>query len=367
MRSWWWSRPGRAGLLSVIVAALGGLLSAGGAALAGPATASAHGPLNPAASSFEATIAHVPPGVRARVIDGDQRLWLAVPAGMKLVVLDYRGAPYLRFDHAGVQVNQNSEMFYLNQIPVQVAPPGVTPRTPPDWHAVSSGHAYQWHDGRLSDLSTTALAPGQTHVGRWQISVRVDGAPALIAGGLDYAPSPSIVWFWPIIVVLACVLAVRRVRRRELDEAAARGLALTALGAFVVAELCHQLHGRPDVSVGQAITLAVALVFAGWAAQWVVRGRAGWFALFAIAAVAIWEGTTLGSVLVDGYVLQSGPPFLVRAAVVISLSCGIGLLPIVFSMAEPAVRARAARAPVLDDADDERRSERMPAGQPDAS
>ena len=32
-------------------------------------------------------------------------------------MLDYRGVPYLRFTRSGVAVNENSEMYYLNQTP----------------------------------------------------------------------------------------------------------------------------------------------------------------------------------------------------------------------------------------------------------
>jgi hypothetical protein len=39
-------------------------------------------------------------------------MWLRVPGSATVVVVDYRGAPYLRFWPAGVEVNTNSSMFY---------------------------------------------------------------------------------------------------------------------------------------------------------------------------------------------------------------------------------------------------------------
>jgi hypothetical protein len=306
-----------------------------------PAQASAHGPVDPSATSFLARARQVPSGVEAKVVDGDQRLWMRVSPRRTVVVLDYRQAPYLRFTGAGVQVNGNSEMFYLNQVPPQTPPPGLGPQSRPHWLPVSSGHAYEWHDGRLSDLAATTLAPGVTNLGQWRIALRVDGAPAALAGGLTYAPSPSIVWFWPIIVCLACVLAALRLRRPQLDLRVARGLAAVALVAFAVAGAGQQLHGRPSVSVGQEITLAVALAFVAWGARRLVLRRHGWFAFFVIAAVAIWEGASLITVLADGFVLLALPPFLARAAVVACLSSGISLLAVVFAMAERPVRERA--------------------------
>jgi hypothetical protein len=83
-----------------------------------PAAAGAHGPIAPIASSYLAKPGQVPPGFDAKTVDGDQRMWLRVPSTQTVVVLDYRGAPYLRFSPSGVEVNHNSEMYYLNQTPV---------------------------------------------------------------------------------------------------------------------------------------------------------------------------------------------------------------------------------------------------------
>jgi hypothetical protein len=225
-------------------------------------------------------------------------------------------------------------MYYLNQVPAQAPPPHTGPRVSPRWSSVSTGETYGWHDGRLHALATTAQAPGATYLGRWQVPLRVDGATAAITGGLYFAASPSIVWFWPILVALACVLAARRLRRHELDERVARGLAATALAGCAIAVTGQQLHGRPTVSVGQGITLAVALAFAAWGAWRLVRRRHGWFTFFIIAAVAIWEGASLIAVLLDGYVLLALPPALARVAVVACLSAGVALLPVVFALAE---------------------------------
>jgi hypothetical protein len=330
-----WRQRGRwAGALGVIVAALGL-----------PATAAAHGPVDPAASSYLARVSLEPAGLTAKVIDGDQRLWLTVDPRRTVVVLDYQGAPYLRFTPGGVQVNTASAMYYLNQVPAQTPPPGTGARVTPRWTRVSSGHTFGWHDGRLHALATTALAPGATYLGRWQVPLRVNGVRSALAGGLYYAPSPSIVWFWPILVALACVLAARRLRRPELDERVARGLAAIALAGFAVAVTGQQVHGRPSVSVGQGIVLAVALAFVAWAAWRLAVRRNGWFTFFLIAAVAIWEGASLIAVLLDGWVLLALPPALARVAVTACLTAGVALLPVIFALAErPRPRRRLAGA-----------------------
>ena len=119
-------------------------------------SAAAHGPSAPVATSYVARVSRVPAGLNAKVVNGDLKMWLRVPESMTLVVIDYRGAPYLRFSRSGVQVNENSSMYYLNQTPIPATPPSSLGRsTPAHWKQVSSGHTYDWHDGRLHALATS--------------------------------------------------------------------------------------------------------------------------------------------------------------------------------------------------------------------
>src|SRR5450755_2005651 len=46
------------------------------AALVLPAAAQAHGPVDPAASSYEARVSQVPQGTDAKIVDGDLRMWM---------------------------------------------------------------------------------------------------------------------------------------------------------------------------------------------------------------------------------------------------------------------------------------------------
>ena len=62
-----------------------------------PVWGGAHGPVAPIASSYLARVGRVAAGIDAKVIDGDLRMWLRVVPSETVVVLDYRGAPYLRF------------------------------------------------------------------------------------------------------------------------------------------------------------------------------------------------------------------------------------------------------------------------------
>ena len=122
-------------------------------------------------------------------------------------------------------------MYYLNQTPVAETPPAnLTASTPPSWHRVSGGHEYELarrqaaraRDGRADARRRRSSAGGRSRSGS-------TAAASAIAGGLYHADNPSIVWFWPIVVLLACVLAAWRIGSDALDARLARVLAIVAL------------------------------------------------------------------------------------------------------------------------------------------
>ncbi len=330
--------PRRArGALIALLCALGGLACS-------PALAQAHGPTIPIATDYLARIGQLPAGLQAKVLDGDLTMWLRAPAQMTVVVLDYRGAPYLRFSRAGVQVNRNSEMYYLNASPLPQTPPAnLTSTTPPSWQQVSAAHAYSWHDSRLGALADIALAPGTSYVGRWSIALDLDGRRTALAGGVWHAGAPSIVWFWFVFVLIASALAAWRVQRPALDQHVARALAVCALVAFALGGAAQDLHGRPTVSVVQLGELVVILAFAAWGLQRVLFGRPGFFTYLVLAFLSLWEGLVLLPALSHGFPLLALPSAVVRVASVLCLGCGAAILPLVFRLAGRASSARTQR------------------------
>ena len=145
---------------------------------------------------------------------------------------------------------------------------------------------------------------------------------------------PSIVWFWPIVVLLACALALWRVRRAELDAFAARVLGFGSLIAIACAAVARDLHGRPAVSVFQMITFAALVAFVVWAVRQLLLRRAGYFTYFAIAFVAVYEGAQLVPTLLNGFVLAAVPALVARTAAVVCLGCGAALLLFSFRLVD---------------------------------
>lgn len=295
-----------------------------------PAMAQAHGPSDPVASSFSARITSMPQGMRATVVDGDLRLWLAVPRHESVYVLDYQGAPYLHLVNGRVWANEKSQMYYFNQNPPATPPQGLRRTSRPSWIQVGSGTSYEWHEGRLQDLALQTLAPGASYVGSWRIPLLVNGHRTTVSGTLWHRGAPSAAWFWPIAVLVLCVVAFWRLQDARLDAAIGRMLAALALFGIVLAALARDLHGRPGLSGFGLVELAVILTFVLWALARIVRDRASSLILFLIAVLAAWEGISLIPTLLHGYVLLAVPPLLGRVATVICLSAAIALgFPIV--------------------------------------
>lgn len=305
-----------------------------------PHSASAHAGLGvPNATSYVAVVTHAPPGTRADALDGDLRLWLHVSPGHTVVVRDYRGAPYVRFSRAGVSVNENSSMFYENLTPPQLPPAYLTPTTAPKWRKVSTGHEYTWHDGRLGALADVALPPSAarrtTYVGRWIVPIVLDGHPAVVSGGVWHYVNPSIAWLWPIVVLVACVLAAWRVRSAALDEALARVLAIGVLCAIGIGAYGRQMHGRPTVSPGQIALLVVVLVPTLAALAYTVFRKPGFFFYLLVAVATLGGDFELVPTLLHGYLLMAEPALLARAAAVVCAGCGAGLMLLTLRIGDP--------------------------------
>ena len=278
-----------------------------------PAWADAHGPVAPIATSHLARIASLPSGLAAKVIDGSRcATFVAACPGERDGFRPglSRGALSAVLGRRGVAVNHNSPMYYLQTIcSRKTSSSNLGPHTPPKWSSASAAHAYSWHDGRLHALAAVAIAPGTAYVGRWSIPVQVNGRPGPIAGGL---------WHAGLIICPLCgsgrsSCSCCRCSRQSasawpvLNLRLARLLSAGALVGISIAAAGTELHGRPAVSVLQAITLAVVWGFVVWVSRRLLLGRTRYFTWFAIAFVAIWEGAKLIPTLVNGFVLAGHP------------------------------------------------------------
>ena len=292
-----------------------------------PATASAHvGRVPPAATDYLARISSTPTGLVARIVDGDQAIWMRAEPALTAVVTGLRGEPYLRFSPAGVAVNTQSATWFLDRVRPQVVPRGITSSTPPQWKPLTSHHSWTWHEGRLLTPALSAHPPGNTFVGRWIVPIVVDGRGTAIRGGLSQSAPASLLWFWPLLVVAACIPALLKLREARLEGRVGAALAVLALVSSTAARLGRELYGRPTVSSWQLVLVgATCLVAVGLAAlyclpDWRVLGG------MLIGVLAAYQGLALLATLRDGWVLAAIPPWLERSATALSLASGIALV-----------------------------------------
>jgi hypothetical protein len=167
------------------------------------------------------------PGLQLSVLNYDDRLSLHNTSGKAITILDYQGKPYVRsLPNGVVQVNTNSQAYYLNvdrygQVTV---PKGLGAQ--PNWKVVNRDGRYDWHDHRIHWMSQSD-PPGlkdkskREKIDDWVVPMKVNGRPASIKGTLTWVPLPNaplpvgaILAFAALVIVLLIAVFVVR-RRRE--------------------------------------------------------------------------------------------------------------------------------------------------------
>ena len=160
----------------------------------------------------------VPPisGVRAKVLYGDDQIWLENRSGKTVVIEGYDGEPYLRFAPEGIFVNINSPAGYLNQdrYGKSTVPTSASSEAAPNWKQLAGGDVWAWHDHRIHFMSPTyppviSAAPDEPHhVFDWKVPATADGERFHIAGSLDYSPPPEEEDGFPFTLVIALAVVI---------------------------------------------------------------------------------------------------------------------------------------------------------------
>jgi hypothetical protein len=289
----------------------------------------------PAATDYLARISYAPPGLEARIVDGDRAIWMRAKPSLTVIVTGLRGEPYLRFSPAGVAVNTRSATWFLNRVRPEVIPPGITSSTSPAWQQLTSLHSWTWNEGRLSSPALSAHPAGDAYLGRWVIPLVIDGSGAAIRGGLWQSAPASLLWFWPLLLLVVCIPALLKLRAARLETQIGVVLAGVALVSSTVARLGREFYGRPTISSWQLVLVAATCVIAAGLAA--LYGRREWrpVAECLIGIAAAVQGLELVSILRDGWVLAAIPASLERIAVGLSLASGVALVLVSLGLGVP--------------------------------
>jgi len=168
-------------------------------ALVGPGTAAAHIAGGTSPTNSRSVVTEIRPagsGVGVAVGLGGQFVRISDRGAEEIVVLGYRGEPFLRLTQQGVQVNPRSTTAAQTgqlQLSAQAGDAGG------QWVQLSDGDSVTWTDARADGRSLPEGASSS-----WTLPLVVDGRPVTILGmrtGLA-APFP-----WPWVAALGLVAA----------------------------------------------------------------------------------------------------------------------------------------------------------------
>ena len=311
--------------------------------------ASAHSVSGVSATNFQTTLRSVSPtvpGLEVKVVEAGSRLEAENRSGQELLVLGYKGEPYLRVGPEGVFQNKLSPATYINASRKGGTPPPEAEQAKvgdTDWEKVSSEPIARWHDHRIHWMGNinppeVRNDPDKRHVikmnandPQWSVPMRHGTQDIAAKGDLVWEPGPSpLPWFALIAASLAVVVVLGR-RPGWAASLAMVTAVLLAVDAFHVLGLglanAGELGSRLTKSITQSPFQPLAWAVGILAIVWLRRGRTDGLSLAAVAGLQI---AFLGGVADLGNLSRSEVPFgfaadLARLAVALSVGLGFGL------------------------------------------
>jgi hypothetical protein len=184
--------------------------------------------------NYESVVTRVEgaPGLRAQVLNGDDRLLLINTGSETVVVEGYDGEPYARLRPDGtVEVNRRSSATYLNEerfggVPI---PAEADPDAEPAWRPVGRNGRFEFHDHRIHWMVENrppkiADEEQRQKVFDWTVPLRVGDAEGAVAGTLWWVgrggDAPVAAYAGGGALVLLSFAALVVVRRRRARAAA---------------------------------------------------------------------------------------------------------------------------------------------------
>jgi hypothetical protein len=180
--------------------------------LAGTGSAAAHD-VGGGSGKYLSTISRVRPplaGLGVAVVRGDDGLRLTWKGPGELMVLGYRGEPYLRFTAGGAVLrNARSPATYVNQdrFAKVAVPDDADASAPPMWRRVATSGTWSWHDHRIHWMSTIPPKSVRDDAGTgrtlfdWTVPLRHGTRHVAIVGTLRYVPGKKAAFAWEALFV----------------------------------------------------------------------------------------------------------------------------------------------------------------------
>ncbi len=268
------------------------------------------------------------PAVAATVGLGGQWVRITNQGATTIVILGYRGEPFLRLSHNQVEVNQlSSTAAQTGLIPVDPgpgAPAAGGPVAQPRWVRSSDADSVTWIDTRIAPPQQSQQASGS-----WELPLVVDGQQVSVVGTRALIPPPS-PWPWVAVLVLltAAVAAIGWLRdwHRPLAAVVAGGVlafVLHVLGTGFVPQQNGPVFGWVGVGLVAGFALLVGAVCAVSALR---RSESAPDRAVTAGAIVLILAATDISVLWNSQLPFPGPSALDRGLTVISYAAAVGLV-----------------------------------------
>lgn len=315
-------RVRRAVRLAVLTVALAGLF-----ALINPVPASAHiAGSSGSPTNYRATVTAIQPAAPTMEVTvglGGQWVRLTNQAAAEIVVLGYRGEPFLRLSENRVQVNElSSTAAETGQ--VQNAAASEDPATEPRWTTQREGDQLTWSDARLDAPPESA---GES--GSWELPLIVDGQQVTVLGTRDLVPPP---WPWPwaaaLVLFAVAVSTLGWVRNWHRPMAAVVATGILAFGLHLLGTgLAPQQSGPVLGWVGIGAVSAFALVIGAVTVVSTLRRReSAPDRVVTTGIMVLLLAATDISVLWNSQLPFAGPAVLDRGLTVLTYATALGLL-----------------------------------------
>jgi hypothetical protein len=298
---------------------------------AAPAAADPPGP-----TDYQSSIAAVVPavaGVEATMIGGDAFLQIEVDPGIQVVVLGYRGEPYVQFLPDGtVEENRASPSTYLNEdrYAETEIPDGASYDAEPQWEVVATNGRWAWHDHRthwMNPARPLGSEPGD-QILEAVVPLIVDGenVSITVVSVWQKAPSP-LAGIAGTVIGLAILIGL--VAWLGLGRGATVAIAATALVALGMG--WWQVTSVPNETGPSALLYllpAAALVLSG-AGLLLWQDRMATLGFVAAVPLAMW-GLVKRDGIVRAIIPTDAPLPLDRAVTAVALVVGVGAALVLF-------------------------------------
>jgi hypothetical protein len=278
-------------------------------------------------SNYRATVTGIRPAVpTVGVTVGVGGQWVRVTnqGAAEIVVVGYRGEPFLRLSADRVEVNQlSATAAETGQIPG--VPESVDPSAEPSWVQLRDGNSATWTDNRIDPQ-----AQGDAQAsGSWELPLVVDSRQVTILGTWQRVPPPSP---WPWLVALGLLAAAisaiswKQNWHRPMAAAIAGGIlafVLHLLGTGFAPQQGGPVFGWIGVGAVAAFSMLIGAVSV---LSTVRRSESAPDRVITVGFMVLLLAATDISVLWNSQLPFAGPAVLDRALTVITYATALGLL-----------------------------------------